>query len=162
MRDAPSLCRSTIYTSFGHFCGLCGTAHGDLIPEQPTLDERPGCPRFILLNAFNDGLPNIHDTPTSSWSLELPLIGSVHDSDRLPEAIVSVERAYLSRIRAGIRNLRVGRVPRAEVALYVRSLEGSINYVHLMQPQKAAKLRKELNAAQISARLSGTSNKEQQ
>jgi len=34
---------------------------------------------------------------------------------------VSVERAYLSRIRAGIRNLRVGKIPGSEVAVYVRS-----------------------------------------
>jgi hypothetical protein len=61
---------------------------------------------------------------------------------------VSVERAYISRIRAGIHNLRVGRVPNAEVPVYVRGLEGSINYVHLMQPQKAAKLRCQLKEAQ--------------
>jgi RNA-directed DNA polymerase len=37
---------------------------------------------------------------------------------------VSVEKAYLSRIRAGIRNLRVGKVPSTEVAVYIRSLAG--------------------------------------
>jgi RNA-directed DNA polymerase len=60
---------------------------------------------------------------------------------------VSVERKYLSQIRAGIHNLRVGRVLDTELALYIRSLEGSINYVHLMQPQKAAKFRSQLTAA---------------
>lgn len=64
---------------------------------------------------------------------------------------VSVERAYISRIRAGIHNLRVGKVSNAEVPAYVRGLEGSINYVHLMQPQKAAKFRSQLLAAQIAA-----------
>jgi len=54
---------------------------------------------------------------------------------------VSVERKYMSRIRAGIHNLQVGSVPSGEVAVYIRSLEGSINYVHLMQPRQAAKLR---------------------
>jgi RNA-directed DNA polymerase len=61
---------------------------------------------------------------------------------------VSVERAYMSRIRAGIYNLRAGKVPNSEVAAYVRGLEGSINYVNLMQPQKAAKFRSQLKAAQ--------------
>lgn len=64
---------------------------------------------------------------------------------------VSVERAYVSRIRAGIHNLRTGKVANAEVPAYVRGLEGSINYVHLMQPQKAAKFRSQLLAAQIAA-----------
>jgi hypothetical protein len=60
---------------------------------------------------------------------------------------VFVERKYTSRILAGIHNLRVGKVPSAEVVIYVRSLEGSINYVNLMQPQKATKLRLQLQAA---------------
>jgi hypothetical protein len=64
---------------------------------------------------------------------------------------VSVERTYVSRIRAGIHNLCVGKVPNADVPAYVRGLEGSINYVHLMQPQKAAKFRSQLLAAQIAA-----------
>jgi RNA-directed DNA polymerase len=65
---------------------------------------------------------------------------------------VSVERTYMSRIRAGIHNLKVGKVPSAEIAVYVRSLEGSINYVYLMQPQKAARLHSQLEAAAHSSR----------
>ncbi len=65
---------------------------------------------------------------------------------------VSVERTYMSRIRAGIHNLQVGKVPSPEVAVYVRSLEGSINYVNLMQPQKAAKFRSQLKAATQSSK----------
>lgn len=61
---------------------------------------------------------------------------------------VAVERAYISRIRAGIHNLQVGKVPNSEIGAFVRALEGSINYVHLMQPQKAVKLRSQLAAAQ--------------
>lgn len=60
--------------------------------------------------------------------------------------LVSVEKAFLSRIRAGIHNLRVGKVPQNEVVSYVRSLEGSINYVALIQPLKAKQFRCQLNA----------------
>lgn len=62
----------------------------------------------------------------------------------------AVDRQYLSSVRAGIYNLQVGRVPGSVQVKYIRSLEGSINYIGLFQPAKAAKLRLQLMAAQLS------------
>ena len=50
----------------------------------------------------------------------------------------------LKRIRAGINNLKIGRVPEPGVLKYVMSLEGQINYVRLFDPKAAARLQADL------------------
>jgi hypothetical protein len=58
--------------------------------------------------------------------------------------VITVENRYLKRIRAGIHNLEIGRVPEPGVVKYVMSLEGQINYVRLFDPKAAARLRADL------------------
>ena len=60
---------------------------------------------------------------------------------------VTVERAYLGRIRAGIHNLVLGKVRASDFVRYVSSLEGQINYVKLFDSKKAARLRSDLAEA---------------
>jgi hypothetical protein len=57
--------------------------------------------------------------------------------------LVSVDKKYLKRLRAGIHNLQCGRVLEHRDE-YVRSLEGSISYVALLQPTTAVKLKDQL------------------
>jgi RNA-directed DNA polymerase len=56
---------------------------------------------------------------------------------------ITVQKKYISRIRAGIHNLQHGRVATAEMN-YVESLEGSINYLRLFDLRKAGKLQEQL------------------
>ncbi len=58
--------------------------------------------------------------------------------------LVTVQKQYKARIRAGIHNLLCGKVSPAEVGAYVESLKGSINYLGLFDPGKADKLRLQL------------------
>ena len=66
--------------------------------------------------------------------------------------LITVENRYLKRIRAGIHNLQIGRVPQSDIGKYVMSLQGQINYVRLFDPTKAARLRSNLD--EISKRSS--------
>jgi RNA-directed DNA polymerase len=59
--------------------------------------------------------------------------------------LITVENRYLKRIRAGIHNLQIARVPQSDIGKYVMSLEGQINYVRLFDPTKAARLRSNLD-----------------
>jgi hypothetical protein len=59
----------------------------------------------------------------------------------------SVLPERLSRLRAGIHNLRLGRVPVPEIQGYTRSLRGGIAHVASIAPRKAAKLVQDLDQA---------------
>ncbi len=59
---------------------------------------------------------------------------------------ITVERAYLERIRAGIHNLAIGKVGASDFGRYILSLEGQINYVGLFDSNKATRLRLALEA----------------
>lgn len=61
---------------------------------------------------------------------------------------ITVERRYIRKIRAGIHNLSVGKVPPSQTARYVLSLEGQINYVGLYDAKKASSLRIALQETQ--------------
>jgi RNA-directed DNA polymerase len=50
---------------------------------------------------------------------------------------VTVQKEYVSRIRAGIHNLNFGKVAAADTNDYLSSLEGTINYLRLFDPKKA-------------------------
>ena len=50
----------------------------------------------------------------------------------------------ISRLRSGIHKIRTGEVPSRQMYKYVRQLEGGITYVASIVPQKAAKLRRQL------------------
>ena len=50
----------------------------------------------------------------------------------------------ISRLRSGIHKIRTGEVLSGQMYKYVRQLEGGIAYVASIVPQKAAKLRREL------------------
>jgi hypothetical protein len=58
--------------------------------------------------------------------------------------LITVENKYLKRIRAGINNLKIGRVPEPGIVKYVMSLEGQISYVRLFDPKVAARLQADL------------------
>jgi RNA-directed DNA polymerase len=55
--------------------------------------------------------------------------------------LVTVQKQYKARIRAGIHNLVCGKVGADGAEAYVESLKGSINYLGLFDPNKANKLR---------------------
>ncbi len=55
--------------------------------------------------------------------------------------LVTVQKQFKARIRAGIHNLVCGKVAPAEVGAYIESLKGSINYLGLFNPSRADKLR---------------------
>ena len=57
---------------------------------------------------------------------------------------VTVQKQYISRIRAGIYNLKYGKVAAIEVEDYVQSLEGSVNYLRLFDTRRADKLQEHL------------------
>lgn len=57
---------------------------------------------------------------------------------------VTVQKQYISRIRAGIHNLTGGKVAVIDADDYVQSLEGSINYLRLFDTRKADKLQEQL------------------
>lgn len=65
--------------------------------------------------------------------------------------LVTVQKQYKARIRAGIHNLVCGKVRAGEVGAYVESLRGSINYIGLFDPNKANKLRLQLIDASAKA-----------
>jgi hypothetical protein len=65
--------------------------------------------------------------------------------------LVTVQKQYKARIRAGIHNLVCGKVAAAEVGAYIESLKGSINYLGLFDPGKADKLRLQLVDAIVKA-----------
>lgn len=58
---------------------------------------------------------------------------------------VTVQKQYISRIRAGIHNLKCGRVAAIDVDDYVQSLEGSVNYLRLFDTTKAGKLQEQVS-----------------
>ena len=58
---------------------------------------------------------------------------------------ITVKRQYRSSIRAGIHNLKCGRVPAPGIGAYVESLYGSINYLRLFEPSKAICFSEELS-----------------
>jgi RNA-directed DNA polymerase len=60
---------------------------------------------------------------------------------------VTVQKEYVSRIRAGIHNLNRGKVAAAKTGDYVSSLEGTINYLSLFDPKKADVFRAQLETA---------------
>ena len=60
---------------------------------------------------------------------------------------VSVPKQYIGRIRAGIYHLRCGDVAAFEIAGYVESLKGSINYLRLFDIKKMEKLQQQLKIA---------------
>jgi hypothetical protein len=57
-----------------------------------------------------------------------------------------VQKTYLSRIRAGINNLRQGKVKPHDMDDYVQRLDGSINYLRLFDLGKADKFQDQLGA----------------
>lgn len=57
---------------------------------------------------------------------------------------VTVQKQYVSRIRAGIHNLTGGKVAAIDVDDYAQSLEGSINYLRLFDTRKADRLQEQL------------------
>jgi hypothetical protein len=57
---------------------------------------------------------------------------------------VTIQKQYVSRIRAGLHNLTGGRVAAFDFDDYVQSLEGSINYMRLFDTRKADKLQEQL------------------
>ncbi len=60
---------------------------------------------------------------------------------------ITVQKQYRSSIRAGIHNLKCGKVCGPAVGAYVESLRGSINYLQLFEPKKATHLSEELKGA---------------
>jgi RNA-directed DNA polymerase len=60
---------------------------------------------------------------------------------------VTVQKQYRSRIRAGIHNLRCGRVPRREVGAYIEGLRGSVGYLRLFDRKRADALELQLGIA---------------
>jgi RNA-directed DNA polymerase len=59
----------------------------------------------------------------------------------------TVSKQYRARIRAGIHNLKCGRVSAPEIGAYVEGLRGNISYLQLFDPKKAAGMRLELERA---------------
>lgn len=57
---------------------------------------------------------------------------------------VTVQKQYISRIRAGVNHLREGHVPAGDIVGYVEGLVGSIGYLRLFDPKKAAKFSREI------------------
>jgi len=53
---------------------------------------------------------------------------------------VTVQKQYRARIRAGIHNLRCGRVSAHDIGAYIVGLTGCINYLRLFDPRRAAEL----------------------
>jgi RNA-directed DNA polymerase len=60
---------------------------------------------------------------------------------------VTVRKEYVGYIRAGIYNLKCGKVVDAEINAYVLSLEGSIGYLRLFDLKRAASLLEQLRVA---------------
>ncbi len=67
---------------------------------------------------------------------------------------VTVRKEYRARIRAGVHNLKCGRVPTHEIDAYVEGLRGSIGYVRLFEPRKATALQLSLEQASRELRIS--------
>ena len=60
---------------------------------------------------------------------------------------ITVQKQYLSRIRAGIHNLQCGKAATFELKDYVQRLEGNIGYLRLFDPKKAARFAEQLKRA---------------
>jgi RNA-directed DNA polymerase len=60
---------------------------------------------------------------------------------------VTVQQQYVERLKAGVHNLRCGKIPASDIHSYIESLEGSISYLRLFDARKAARLRELLAAA---------------
>lgn len=60
---------------------------------------------------------------------------------------VNVQKQYKSQIRAGIHNLKYGRVPPREAGAYAEGLRGRIGYLRLFDPRRASAYDLELNSA---------------
>jgi RNA-directed DNA polymerase len=60
---------------------------------------------------------------------------------------VTVQKQYKSRIRAGIHNLRCGRIPRHETGAYIEGLRGCIGYLRLFDTKRASALELQLAMA---------------
>jgi RNA-directed DNA polymerase len=60
---------------------------------------------------------------------------------------VTVRKEYRARIRAGVHNLKCGRVPEHEIGAYIEGLRGSIGYLRLFDPSRAAGLQLKLEQA---------------
>lgn len=63
---------------------------------------------------------------------------------------VTVQKQYKGRIRAGIHNLKCGKVAADEIGAYVEGLNGNIGYLRLFDPKKAAQLQQQLKDAHPS------------
>jgi RNA-directed DNA polymerase len=62
---------------------------------------------------------------------------------------VTVQRQYVSRIRAGIHNLKCGKVTAPEMDDYTERLEGSIGYLRLFDTGKARKFHEQLEIVRV-------------
>lgn len=62
---------------------------------------------------------------------------------------VTVKKQYRAWIRAGIHNLRCGRVIVADAGAYVEGLKGNIGYLRLFDPRKAANLEQRLQDIRV-------------
>jgi RNA-directed DNA polymerase len=58
--------------------------------------------------------------------------------------LVTVQKQYRSRVRAGIHNLKCGKVAVDDVDAYVESLKGSVSYLRLFDTTRATKLEQQL------------------
>jgi hypothetical protein len=64
---------------------------------------------------------------------------------------VTVQKQYVSRIRAGIHNLKCGKVAGPELDDYAERLEGSIGYLRLFDAGKARKFQEQLEIVRVLA-----------
>jgi len=62
----------------------------------------------------------------------------------------TVQKQYRGQIRAGIHNLKCGKVPAYEAGAYVEGLKGSIGHVRLFDTRRAAILERQLQDALLS------------
>lgn len=60
--------------------------------------------------------------------------------------VVTVQKQYRSKIRAGIHNLKCGRVPARDMGAYVQSLRGNVGYLRLFDPAWAKEFEIHLQA----------------
>jgi RNA-directed DNA polymerase len=67
----------------------------------------------------------------------------------------TVQREYRSRIRAGIHNLKSGRIVAVEIEDYVQRLEGNIGYLRLFDVRNADKFCHQLDSARVHTMILG-------
>jgi hypothetical protein len=65
---------------------------------------------------------------------------------------VTVQKQYVSRIRAGIHNLKCGKVTTPELDDYAERLEGSIGYLRLFDTEKARRFQEQLDVVRALAK----------